>query len=175
MFAQPRLASKERTRTWGTRLYSQSFDVCELVRILCGRRCLLNRPSRDTLHRGKRMFSHPRYKGLGAVEIWRIGETGRVTQYCKHDVKLLVELVSHIRSHGFLVVRGQRKELPWQLALRAHEVRKRPSAPSCPRPINARRPSSATLGNALFRIGAKDNSRKTQVSNATREILDLPS
>jgi hypothetical protein len=146
------------------RLYSNSFDLCELVRILHGRRCSLNRLSRDTLHRGKRMFSHPRYKGLGVVELWKVGETGRVTRYCQNDVQLLVDLVSHIRSHGFLVVQGRREELPWNLALRTNEARERPSAPKRFRskiPNTAQRIDSAentprrrgALENALFRLG----------------------
>ncbi len=146
------------------RLYSHSFDLCELVRILHGRRCSLNRLSRDTLHRGKRTFSHPRYKGLGVVELWKVGETGRVARYCQNDVQLLVDLVSHIRSHGFLVVQGRREELPWHVALRANEVRERPSASNCFRSQianTAQRIDSADNtarqrsgpGNVMFRIG----------------------
>lgn len=141
------------------RLYSHSFDLCELVRILHGRRCSLNRLSRDTLHRGKRMFSHPRYKGLGVVELWKVGETGRVTRYCQNDVQLLVDLVSHIRSHGFLVVQGRREELPWHLALRTNEVRERPSA------LNR---LTSQIANPAQRIDSVDNvaRRRSPLENA---------
>src|SRR5258708_29790223 len=59
------------------RLYSRSFDLCELVRTLRGHRCSLNCVAKQTLGHGKKTFPHPRYKGLGSVELWRIGEIGR--------------------------------------------------------------------------------------------------
>ena len=107
-------------------LYERSFDLCDLVRILNnGFRCSLNQLTRENLGRGKRSFSHPRYKGLGPVELWRIGETGRVSRYCRNDVQLLVDIISHIRVQGFLILRGRRVQLPWDLAMRMNKERAR--------------------------------------------------
>ena len=88
-------------------LYERSFDLCDVVRILNnGFRRSLNQLTRENLGRGKRMFSHPRYKGLGAPELWRIGEIGRKTRDRRNDVQLLVDIISHIRVRGFLILRG---------------------------------------------------------------------
>jgi uncharacterized protein YprB with RNaseH-like and TPR domain len=131
-------------------LYSRSLDLCEIVRLLHGCRCSLNRLARDTIHRGKRTFSHPRYKGLGAPELWRVGETGRVARYCRNDVQLLVDLVSHIRSKGFVVINRQRQEMSWDLVLRTNNHRKRPSSPEYFRLRLTSR--MKTLLTSLFRI-----------------------
>lgn len=151
------------------RLHERSVDLCELVCSLNhGFRCSLNQLAKENLHRGKRSFSHPRYRGLGAPELWRIGETERVIRYCRNDVQLLVDLKLYIRAHGFLTVHGHRLAIPSNFAHEANTTRAHSGAV----PVTAK-PSSAPASNVScwFWIGFRAARARHRVISLFRSLF----
>jgi len=89
-------------------LRKRSLDLLESLRDKLGFRVALDQVAAATLGTAKSG------SGLQAVEWWRQGEKRRVVEYCRQDVKLLVDLVEFARRSGHVIVDGSKVEVDWR-------------------------------------------------------------
>jgi DEAD/DEAH box helicase domain-containing protein len=74
----------------------KSFDLLRDIKMRLGHRLSLNAIARGTLEVGKTA------DGLQSLQWWKEGKIDLITAYCEQDVKVLVDLVSFARTHGFV-------------------------------------------------------------------------
>jgi len=78
-----------------------TLDILEVVRKHLGFRLSLDHLSQSTLGYGKIGT------GLDALRWFREGRMDRLTQYCKHDVKVVKELYEYGKEHGYLLFKDR--------------------------------------------------------------------
>ncbi len=89
------------------KLLSRSFDLLADLHARLGHRVRLDDLARETLGRGKTG------SGVEAVQWWRAGQRERVAMYCEKDVRLLIDMVSHARTTGYVVVDRRQVHVNW--------------------------------------------------------------
>jgi DEAD/DEAH box helicase domain-containing protein len=78
-----------------------TLDILEVVRKRLGFRLSLDHLSQSTLGYGKIGT------GLDALRWFREGRMDRLTDYCKHDVKIVRELYEYGKEHGYLLFKDR--------------------------------------------------------------------
>jgi len=89
-------------------LHGKSLDLLQDLKRRLGFRVKLESLAQATLGKGKTG------SGLDAVRWWRSGEPElrqRVVEYCRQDVEILREIVTHGRREGFVKIPSQGKDL----------------------------------------------------------------
>ncbi len=89
-------------------LQRKSLDLLQDLKRRLGFRVSLQSVAQATLGKGKTA------SGLEAVKWWRSGDPAlrqRVVEYCRMDVEILREIVTHGRREGFVRIPSQGKEL----------------------------------------------------------------
>jgi DEAD/DEAH box helicase domain-containing protein len=89
-------------------LRGKSLDLLQDLKRRLGFRVKLESLAQATLGKGKTG------SGLDAVRWWRSGEPElrqRVVEYCRQDVEVLREIVTHGRREGFVKIPSQGKDL----------------------------------------------------------------
>jgi len=81
-----------------------TFDILEDVHQRLGFRLALDHLAKETLGRGK--TAH----GLQAVEWFRQGEMGKLTEYCRQDVAVTRDLFLYGLENGHLIYKEKRSE-----------------------------------------------------------------
>lgn len=77
-------------------LYRRSFDLLRDLRNRLGHRLSLDSIAKATLNVGKTA------DGLQSLKWWKEGRIDLITAYCEQDVRVLVDVVSFARTHGFV-------------------------------------------------------------------------
>ncbi|MFQ6067903.1 MAG: Zn-binding domain-containing protein, partial [bacterium] len=78
-----------------------TLDILEVVKKHLGFRLSLDHLSQSTLGYGKTGT------GLDALRWFREGRMDKLTEYCKHDVKIVKELYEYGREHGYLLFKDR--------------------------------------------------------------------
>jgi len=78
-----------------------TLDLLEVVNEYLGFRLSLDHLSQSTLGYGKTG------SGLDAIRWFKEGRIDRLTEYCKHDVKIVKELYEYGKEHGYLLFRDK--------------------------------------------------------------------
>jgi len=89
-------------------LHGKSLDLLQDLKRRLGFRVKLESLAQATLGKGKTG------SGLDAVQWWRSGDPAlrqRVVEYCRQDVEILREIVTHGRREGFVKIPSQGKDL----------------------------------------------------------------
>ena len=89
-------------------LRGKSLDLLQDLKRRLGFRVKLESLAQATLGKGKTG------SGLDAVQWWRSGDPAlrqRVVEYCRQDVEILREIVTHGRREGFVKIPSQGKDL----------------------------------------------------------------
>lgn len=75
---------------------ARSFDLLTDLKRKLGHRLSLDSLAQATLNIGKTA------NGLQSLQWWKEGKTQLIADYCRQDVKVLVDLVSFARKNGFV-------------------------------------------------------------------------
>ncbi len=100
-----------------------TFDILEDIHNRLGYRLSLDHLVKETLNKEKTA------DGLQALEWFRAGEIGRLTEYCKQDVVLTRDLFLHGLAKGYLVYRNKKENerlrllVDWDLATLINSIR----------------------------------------------------
>lgn len=86
---------------------SKSFDVLADLHARLGHRVSLNDLASGTLGCSKSG------SGMDAVRWWREGQTAKVEKYCKQDVQILRDIVTHGREQGYVIVDSRKIKVEW--------------------------------------------------------------
>ncbi|MFQ5418366.1 MAG: Zn-binding domain-containing protein [Myxococcota bacterium] len=118
-----------------------TFDMLDAIHRRLGYRLALGHLGRETLGIDKSA------DGLQSLQWWREGRVDEIEKYCRQDVALLRDLMTHAEDHGHLCFRtrgGERVRLPapWHIPELLEEIRAGGSAPRAAAP-GAPRPSPA--------------------------------
>lgn len=88
-------------------LRARSFDVLAQIRNVTGRLVSLDHVCGQTLGAKKSG------DGIAAVRWWREGKIEKVATYCRHDVELLIRLVSFGRENGYVLIDRRQVKVNW--------------------------------------------------------------
>jgi DEAD/DEAH box helicase domain-containing protein len=103
-----------------------TFDMLAAIHHRLGYRLALGHLAEETLGASKGA------DGLQSLIWWKEGRVDEIEQYCRQDVKLLVDLLDHASEHGhlcFRTKRGDRVRLPapWQIPELVERAHARPA------------------------------------------------
>ncbi len=88
-------------------LRALSFDLLTDLQKRLGHRVRLESVAAATLGTAKGG------SGLDAVRWWREGKRDKVVEYCRQDVKLMVDLVAYARQHSHVKVDSKEVPVTW--------------------------------------------------------------
>jgi DEAD/DEAH box helicase domain-containing protein len=128
-----------------------TFDMLAAIHQRLGYRLALGHLAEETLGASKGA------DGLQSLVWWKEGRVDEIEQYCRQDVKLLVDLLDHASEHGhlcFRTKRGDRVRLPapWHIPELVEHAHARPAKTTIQadrpraRSKSQRKPSSGVAG-----------------------------